>query len=208
MTEDTEKKVTATVAPGAFVTIALHAAQYGTSAVHGILLGSYGKDSSVQISKVCPVCHEPPSKTLVETALSLASALSEDEIVGWYVAPEKVNDDRPGPAALRIVAGLAAATEEPNEPVLLVVNNESLAQCLKGDTEKTQGDVLVALGKDFGQQWLEPLNTTVTDETIALEGARKGYMNDTTKVIDLVEHWESNAKQWLIPDADLAKLLS
>jgi hypothetical protein len=134
---------------------------------------------------------------LIDAALSLVDGV----VVGWYTAPERLEDDRPGAPALRIAASLGGANSD--EPVLLILQNQAVADCLNGDT--TDQHVLKAFGKDFGQQWMEPLNVSLESEVKALEAARQAH---TDKVVlnDLVDHWkgESPTTEWY-PSAAVAK---
>ena len=196
---DDEKKHSVVVSPSALATMMLHAARHGTTAVHGILVGTFS-DDTVQVTTAVPVCHEAPTKPLVDTALAL---VAEDGIVGWYTAPERLQDTRPGAPALRIAASLAS---EKGEPVLMVLQNEAVAESLKGGD--TKEDVVKAFGKDFGQQWMEPLEVTLDKETGALDAARQAYQEQVV-VNDLVDHWEVEATttEWY-PSAAVAKCVA
>lgn len=184
MTED-KKKTTVEVSPESFVSMVLHAGENPTTVVHGLLMGSF-KGDKILVTKAIPVCHETPTKPLLETALGLAGALSEETVVGWYTAPERLTDTHPGPVALRIAANMAT---DKTEPVLIVLDNEGLAACLTGDSSAS---VLKGLGKDFGQQWLEPLSLKVTNESKASAAASSAFKG-AIQVVDLVNHLEDAA---------------
>lgn len=206
MTEESKHR-SVVVSPSALVSMMLHAARHGTTAVHGILLGTFD-DDKVTVTSAIPVCHEAPTKPLVDTALSLVVAAAADEtsIVGWYTAPERVSDVRPGTAALRIVSSLASGNKNQGEPVLCVLQNESLAKCLKGSSEGG-ADVIKAYGKDFGQQWLEPLKTVVTEETNAVNAAREARRQDIL-INDFVDHLEADTASAIwYPNPDVEKLV-
>jgi hypothetical protein len=140
------------------------------------------------VTSAVPVCHEAPTKPLVETALAFVG----DGVVGWYTAPERLQDKHPGAPALRIAASLGSSVE--NEPVLIVLQNEAVAECFKGGK---YADVMKAFGKNFGQQWMEPLEVRLLKETSALEAARQAH-KDEIVLNDLVDHWEgeSAAVEW------------
>jgi guanine deaminase len=193
-----EKKLPVVVEPQAFVAMLLHAAVHSTTVVHGILLGRFTSEKVI-VTKALPVCHEVPTKPLVETALSLAVAGGGDDqvVVGWYTSPERWNDTSPGPAALRIAAGLATSN---GEPVLIVLNNECVAKCLRGDDTSTS-TVLIGLGKDFGQQWLAPLSVSITNDSKAKTAAAAAYKDKEEIVQDLVDHWETFSGTWFTNDA-------
>lgn len=189
------KKSSVRVSPGAFVSMIMHATQHGTTAVHGVLLGSISSpDNVVTVDQAIAICHETPTKPLIDTALALVQASTEQSIVGWYTAPERLQDQRPGPAALRIVASLAAAATDGEEPVLVVLQNEPLSQIARG--YKAASPAVQAFGKDFGQQWLEPLEVNITKEADAASAAQQAY-KEAIPVPDLVDHWESSNVEWL-----------
>jgi hypothetical protein len=195
-----DKKITTLLSPEAFVAMLLHAANNGTTVVHGILIGSFSS-GKVTITKAIPVCHETPTKPLVETALALVAASTDEDIVGWYTAPEHLADTKPGPTALRIAANLATESED---SVLLLISNEGLGQCLRGD--KTRSSVITALGRDFNEQWLEPLELNMTEEGKAMEAAKAAF-SAKLDVPDLVDHWDHSTSTWFTNDP-LAKLVA
>lgn len=191
-----DKKHNVVISPLALATMLLHAAKHGTTCVHGILVGSFSA-GTVRVTSAVPVCHEAPTKPLVDTSLALVDGV----VVGWYTAPERLQDTRPGAPALRIAASLANNTQ--GEPVLLVLQNQAMADCLSGETATT--DVVKAYGKDFGKQWMEPLDLSLESEVKALEAARHAHKENVV-LNDLVDHWEgeSAATDWY-PSAAVAK---
>ena len=191
-----DKKHIVVVSPLALTTMLVHAGRNGAACVHGILVGTFSADT-VRVTGAIPVCHEAPTKPLVDTALNLVDGV----VVGWYTAPERLQDEKPGAPALRIAASLAANTQ--GEPVLMVLQSEAVAECLGGDTTKTE--VVKVYGKDFGQQWMESLELLVESEVKALEAARQAH-KDKVVLHDLVDHWEgdSAAADWF-PNAAIAK---
>lgn len=200
-----------TVSAEAMLVMGLHAVQNSTTVVHGALLGTYSNKNAVQVTQAVPICHEAPTKPLIETGLALAATMAKKDavVVGWYTSPATMDDTAAGPAALRIVAGLAN-TDEPQQPVLLVINNRVLADSL-GQQTTTGSSVLVsAYGKDFGQQWQEPLECTIEEEVKVVEGLGK-CVADKDKLqsvgMDLVSHWETQSKDWLASEQQLSALL-
>jgi hypothetical protein len=199
-----DKKDSVTVAPEVFLVMAGHASSHPACAVHGVLVGSRTQPDGgrVDVVDAYPVCHETPTKTLVETAVSLVlSALEGDNnkksVVGWYTAPELLGDKKAGPVALRVVASLASVGAG-GEPVLLVVDNESIVQ-LSSSSEKeeveekvTASGAVQAYGKDFGMQWMEQLDTVVLEDGVATAGWKSLLASNVT-VRDLVDHWEGGA---------------
>ena len=207
MVERSNKKESVTLAPQVFALIAAHAASHPTSAVHGILVGSRNGDQ-VTIADAFPVCHENPTRTLVETALSLVQSIIEGKnqtIVGWFTAPELLHETKPGPVALRIVANLAAAMDSngEGEPVLLVLNNQSILKLLATDEKDSSmkaSQTIQAFGKDFGMQWMEPIeNLSIEDESRSTKAVMSMLKqeNDSHVVNDLVDHWDQGAtSEW------------
>lgn len=180
-----EKKHGVVVSPSALVTMMLHAAHHGMTAVHGILLGTFSGDNKVEVTSAVPVCHEAPTKPLIDTALALVGSMG---VVGWYTAPERLLDTRPGAPALRIAASLASSLKD--EPILIVLQNEAVSACL-GKGEGT-ADLIKAYGKDFGQQWMEPLELAIEKESGALEAAKQAH-SEKIIVNDLVDQFEGES---------------
>jgi|UPI000581A15F hypothetical protein len=190
---------TVNVAPKAFCAMALHAATYKNSSVHGILLGSSTKGVIV-VEDAVPVSHGAPTKPLVEISLGLVQAKSDHTIVGWYTAPELFSDSRPGPVALRMTANLATGTIE---PTLIVLQNGPLSKCLGGEG-KADG-VLQAFGKDFGQQYLESVETAVQDGPKASRAVQEAF-KDSTKLEDLEDHLKGPQHASWYPSSALSNL--
>jgi hypothetical protein len=184
-----EGKDSVIVAPKAFLLMAMHAAGHSTSSVHGILVGSRS-GNKVEVSDAFPVCHETPTKPLVETALALVQShldgsSTPSNIIGWYTAPEILGDDQPGPVALRIASNLA---DKSGEPVLLMIKNEGLGQLVKG-TETPASTAIQAFGKNFGKQWMDPLKVTVLEEA-AVTKAIIELHSKRVLIDDLNDHWK------------------
>jgi Uncharacterised protein family (UPF0172) len=195
---DAKSKSNVDVAPEAFVAMVLHAAQNPTTVVHGLLMGTF-KGNTVHVIKAIPVCHETPTTPLLETALGLAGAVLEESCVGWYTAPERLGDTQPGPVALRIASNMA--TIDNAEPVLIVLDNEGLVACLKGESTP---NVMKALGKDFGQQWMEPLALKVISEPKARAAAKSAFA-EGIQVVDLANHMDDESFPDWISNAALTK---
>jgi hypothetical protein len=213
---DKGDKDSVTISPEVFALMAAHAASHPTTAIHGVLIGNRNSSTNkVDVTDAFPICHENPTKPLVETALALVQSNLEGQqlkdndkkscIVGWYTAPELLYETKPGPVALRIVAGLAAASSENNdscsssssgEPVLLVLNNELIVNLLAEKEKVAASKVVQAYGKDFGLQWMEPLDLIVSNESGAVK-AVSAIFNKEVNVNDLVDHWdEGGSSEW------------
>ena len=202
---DKGNKDSVIISPEVFALMVAHAASHPTTAIHGVLIGNRNSSTNkVDVTDAFPICHENPTKPLVETALALVQSNLEGQqqkdtdkkscIVGWYTAPELLYEKKPGPVALRIVAGLAAASSE--EPVLLVLNNEVIVTLLAEQEKVVASKVVQAYGKDFGLQWMEPLDLTVSNESGAVK-AVSAIFNEKVNVNDLVDHWDEGASsEW------------
>ena len=214
---DKGNKDSVTISPEVFALMAAHAASHPTTAIHGVLIGNRNSNTNkVDVTDAFPICHENPTKPLVETAFALVQSNLEGQqqkdndkkscIVGWYTAPELLYETKPGPVALRIVAGLAAASSGDDdcsssssslgEPVLLVLNNELIVNLLAEKEKVAASKVVQAYGKDFGLQWMEPLDLTVSNESGAAK-AVSAIFNEKVNVNDLIDHWDEGASsEW------------
>jgi Uncharacterised protein family (UPF0172) len=183
-----------TVQPQAAVSIALHAVRHKYCSVHGILLGRCEKEAMI-VTDAVPVSHGAPSLPLVETALGILqkSMNKSDMIVGWYTAPMLLEDTKPGPVALRMAANLATAAVE---PVLLVVQNAALAAVVKGSADSTTQSALKALGRDFGNQWLDPIQTVMEKPSETAKAIQQAVEQGIV-LPDLIDHFEdSESSSW------------
>mmetsp|Transcript_29977 Transcript_29977/g.30465 ORF Transcript_29977/g.30465 Transcript_29977/m.30465 type:complete len:219 (-) Transcript_29977:1721-2377(-) len=208
---DEGNKDSVTISPEVFALLVAHAASHPTTTVHGVLIGNRSKSNNkVDVTDAFPICHENPTRPLVETALALVQSNLEEEetnnkyIVGWFTAPELLYETKPGPVALRIVASLAAASSSRNdpssfsgEPVLLSLHNETIVNIL-AEKDSVASKVIQAYGKDFGMQWMEPLDLTVLNESVAVK-AVTDIINGKVNINDLVDHWDKGASsEWTL----------
>jgi len=202
---DDGNKDSVTISPEVFALLVAHAASHPTTTVHGVLIGNR-KSNKVDVTDAFPICHENPTRPLVETALALVQSNLEGEtnkyIVGWFTAPELLYETKPGPVALRIVASLAASSRgnsssSSGEPVLLSLNNEKIVNIL-AEKESLASKAVQAYGKDFGMQWMEPLDLTVSNESAAVK-AVTDIFNEKFNINDLVDHWDEGASsEWTL----------
>jgi hypothetical protein len=182
------KKLTqkVSVEPLALVSITQHAASHKYEAIHGLLVGTVAGDHHVVVQNAVPVCHGTPTRPLVETAIGLIQTKTDNTIVGWYTAPALLHDTKAGPVALRMAANLET---DRLEPVLLVLQNDNLVACRKG--EGNTDKLLEAFGKDdLGGQWVRPLECTVKDASSAMEQMKTGSQQT---IHDLVDHLQGSA---------------
>ncbi|KAG7350881.1 UPF0172 domain containing protein [Nitzschia inconspicua] len=174
-----------------------HAFSHRTTPIHGALIGK-ASETKVEITDAFPICHETPTKFLIESSLSLVQSTLDGntdkspEIVGWYTAPELTHPGesaKQSPVALRVVAGLMSTSL--SHPVLLALNNGTILEVLNG--QKDPQTVVSVFGKDFGNQWMEKLDHKLMDP----EKAVKSIAACAFDVKDLTDHWNAGAaSEW------------
>jgi Uncharacterised protein family (UPF0172) len=225
-----------TVTPQAALAIALHCRRHAKDSVHGLLLGSVVSSSdsnsnsnsisTVTVQEAVPVTHGAPTAPVVETALGLLAHSSSTNsakniIVGWYTAPALLIDTRPGPLALRMVANLAAAaagTSSSNtlDPILLVVQNEALANVVRDAKSVTKTSkhlpFLKSFGRDSGNQWLKPIATTNMEQMDLVAAAIQTANEQSIVLSDLIDYFEecssSPSKAVWFPNDKVAALVA
>lgn len=188
------------MSPLAFTMIAMHSSSYPTKQVHGVLIGSSKGSNVLNVTDALPICHESPTKPLVEAALAISmSSLdgsSSSKIVGWYSVPELIGDEKPSAADLRIVAGLEGVVE--TTPILVTVSKSALEK-LASSSGRGGGEeqLLAAYGKDFGKQWKEKLPASISSKESATKVAQAASASGEKCVYDLVDHWlDSSSREW------------
>ena len=148
------------------IKMALHATKYGYSTpIHGIVLGNKTDDNELEIVDVVPVCHEVPTKPIVDMSLRLTDAYLQQRlhpglgdregigdfgrcksanIIGWYTANAQTSNDGedevPNAPACRIVSSLADSASDNDEGgnndfVLLLVSTPKLVFAIKNRAE-------------------------------------------------------------------------
>lgn len=153
--------------------MALHSARHGFSnPIHGIVLGrrrSSADDShsssSLEVVDVIPVCHEVPTKPIVDMALRLADAhlqLSNKEegvgggdklqIVGWYTANSVASDSEelvPNVSACRIASSMAESSSNDGF-VLLLLSVSHMVTLLdsKGNSSNNNTSICAVFERD------------------------------------------------------------
>ena len=217
---------TIVVGPMAHTKMLLHACQNPYSQVHGVLLGSFGTQTSgggagpeLTITDAIPVFHSSPTKPILDMSLQLIEAHTANSgggsgigIVGWYSANERLGDDeRPGPAALRIASGIAAGLDSMGrsppthaEPVAVLVTNRGAVDALGGN-ESGVVDLKV-FGRDRvnRQQWIKmyaphhikysPTCKKVVREACAEEAEIGGTSSATIRIYDFEDHLDGGAE--------------
>ena len=92
------------------------------------------------------------------------------------------------------------------DPVLLVLRNSEVAKALAGETGIAASTIVTAYGKDFGQQWMEPLTLEIDKELNATSLARKAYQKGVV-LHDLVDHLEDPMSSEWHPNSSFVKLV-
>jgi hypothetical protein len=138
--------------------MALHSVKHGFSnPIHGIVLGKKSDDDNadlLEIVDVIPVCHEVPTKPIVDMALRLADAHLQQQrgaeknnltIIGWYTSNASTSyDETPNLSACRVASSMSSSDngEEGGNFILVLV---------------TTSGILAAVSKDSSDSSLSPL---------------------------------------------------
>ena len=157
--------------------MALHAIRRGLSTpIHGIVLGRTIGEHRLEVTDAIPVCHEVPTKPIVDMALRLTDAylqlkqqqqqqansdeaLKNVRIIGWYTANSSAVmaatdasiEEMPNVSACRITSSLSEnnASEDGNDDfVLVLVSSSGLVDAIRGE-EKSNDPSLSSLCKVF-----------------------------------------------------------
>jgi len=171
--------------------MALHSAKHGFSnPIHGIVLGRNTADGgkNLQVVDVVPVCHEVPTKPIVDMALRLTDAylhlhqkkgmLGGVKIVGWYTANSDGEDggELPNPSACRIASSVAENINTNNEEgnaggdcVLLLVFTSRLVNRIKDVADASSLPICAVFEKDRSRMFTQKVDdsriTTTTTHT-------------------------------------------
>lgn len=205
------------VAPKAFVMMALHGVRHRHESVHGLLLGRQDNQRCIiTVEDAVPVSHGAPTVPIVEAAIGMIQARLEGisdssgswTIVGWYTAPMLLDDNKASPPALRMAANLATGSDGSSkmDPVLLVLNNATVAGFLN-NWKSTGDNPIQGYGRDFGDQWLEPVSTILAKHSGGFVGtiASKAFSNGTL-VNDLVDHLDGLPASSWYPNDEVSAL--
>ncbi|KAL7521060.1 hypothetical protein ACHAWX_005751 [Stephanocyclus meneghinianus] len=124
--------------------MALHSARHGFSnPIHGILLGQRSA-SLLEVTDALPVCHEVPTKPIVDMALRFADIYLQQkkeslEIVGWYTANSTVTssfeEEIPNVSACRVVSSMSEQMDNTEAIVLVLLSAMGVVSTLD-ETEK------------------------------------------------------------------------
>ena len=197
MTSEDKPVAKVIVKPEAFCAMSTHAANYPNDEIHGVLLGKF-EDKTSTVYESVPVAHGPPTRPLAELALGLIPSLTEYDIIGWYTAPMLLEDTKPSPVALRVASSLKSGSIE---PTLILLKNEAIATCLKGGSAS---ESLQALGKDFADQYLDEIETTI-EKSETLSKAAQSCKE--ISVIDFSEHLDKPTHAEWFPNKELKRII-
>ncbi|KAK1749130.1 MPN domain-containing protein [Skeletonema marinoi] len=128
--------------------MALHSAKHGLSnPIHGIVIGKRsGDDNNVlEIVDAIPVCHEVPTKPIVDMALRLVDAHLQQQggddltIIGWYTSnASTLDDDTPNLSACRIASSMSDNCQDGGDNFILVlVTTSGLLAAVSKDSDSS-----------------------------------------------------------------------
>lgn len=163
----------------------LHAIKNPNSQIGGILLGT--EDGVV--TDVLPVCHNAPTKPILDWAFRMAEVYGVGSVMGWYTSNERLEDSQPNQASLRIMQSISGRNVD-TEPVLVAIDNVKFGKYLVGQ-EKSSFDVY---GRDARKHWLRPLSLELEERD---EFASK-ILDSQVNLYDFEDHLESVGKEQLI----------
>lgn len=185
------------ISPLALSLIARHSRTYRTAQVHGILLGKW-QDGKGQVLDAIPVCHEAPTKTLVESALALYLSINQldcsaSNVIGWYTVPELIGDQMTCPAAQKVVASMGNISDK----TILVTFSKNGVDNFSLSYDKLDKNTLRAFGKGLGMTWNQELRVAISEETTVMKELITSMENENP--CDLVDHWRFPASnEWPI----------
>jgi hypothetical protein len=186
--------------PLALAMIAMHSRKYRTAQVHGLLIGALD-DGKVRVCDTIPICHEAPTKSIVESATNVAFSIIQAEttskhVVGWYTVPELFGEDNPGAAALRIVASLENVIPK---AILVSISKTGVDNFTEAVDGGLYDEHVKAYGKDFGMQWQERLAAVIEPVDSQEIKALRACIDDE-QFCDLTDHWLSPSRsEWPKP---------
>lgn len=130
--------------------MALHTTKHGFSnPIHGIVVGRKSSNTDgdlMEIVDAIPVCHEVPTKPIVDMALRLCDAhlLQQQQegnnqltIIGWYTSnASTVDDETPNLSACRIASSMSDNGDEgDNNFILVLVTTVGIIAALAKDSD-------------------------------------------------------------------------
>lgn len=180
--------------------MALHSAKHGFSnPIHGIIVGkSSGNDGVVEIVDAVPVCHEVPTKPIVDMALRLVDAHLHQQgddnltIIGWYTSNASTSDDEtPNLSACRIASSMADCCQEGGGDnfILVMVTTSGLIAAVSKDSDSSVSPLCRVFQKDaktktFSHEVDSSLITQENDTSYIISKA----MSKEMPIYDFVDH--------------------
>mmetsp|Transcript_8853 Transcript_8853/g.13709 ORF Transcript_8853/g.13709 Transcript_8853/m.13709 type:complete len:218 (+) Transcript_8853:135-788(+) len=180
--------------------MALHSAKHGFSnPIHGIIVGkSSGTDSVVEIIDAVPVCHEVPTKPIVDMALRLVDAHLQQQgdddltIIGWYTSNASTSDDEtPNLSACRIASAMSDCGQGGGGDnfILVMVTTSGLLAAVSKDSDSSLSPLCRVFQKDaktkaFSNEVDSSLVTQENDTSYIISKALSKEM----PIYDFVDH--------------------
>ena len=214
--------------------MALHSIKHGFSnPIHGIVLGktegssSSSSSSSLKIVDVVPVCHEVPTKPIVDMSLRLTDAYLQQQqqqqkgvkIVGWYTANANANasdnnEEMPNGSACKIASSMAeycADADDTNEQFVLLLISTSKLVDYSTTTTTTTSTICTVYEKDTRRTFTQKVDDSrvVKSDNDGKEGLIEKAVilqvddndNNMMEVCDFVDHLENGGVgDWLEND--------
>ena len=178
--------------------MALHSAKHGFSnPIHGLIVGKSGSDGVVEIVDAVPVCHEVPTKPIVDMALRLVDAHLQQQgdenlaIIGWYTSNASTSDDEtPNLSACRIASSMSDCCQEGlgDSFILVMVTTTGLLAAVSKDSDSSSALCRVfqkdAKTKTFSSEVDSSLITQENDTSYIISKA----MSKEMPIYDFVDH--------------------
>ena len=202
----------------------LHSAKHGFSnPIHGIVIGkkSSSGDDMLEIVDAIPVCHEVPTKPIVDMALRLCDAHLQQQnnndmtIIGWYTSNASTSDDEmPNLSACRIASSMSDNGEEGDNFILVLVTTTGIvsATVSKGDSAEDSASSSPACRVFQKDTKSKTFSQEVDSSLISYENASKDIIaiafSKGLPIYDYVDHISSYGRDddwkdmdWITNDA-------
>ncbi len=179
--------------------MALHSAKHGfSSPIHGIVVGkkSDGNDV-VEIVDAIPVCHEVPTKPIVDMALRLVDAHLQQQgekdltIIGWYTSnASTLEDEAPNSSACRIASSMSDNCQEGGDNFILVmITTSGLLAAVSKDSDSSLSPLCRVFQKDAKTKTFsyEVDSSCITQENDTAYIISKALSKDMP-IYDFVDH--------------------
>lgn len=202
---------------GAYLVSLLHALKYPANTVNGVLLGSFEKDGTVQVSQALPLLHSHVALApMMDAALALIDEhcqAAKVKIVGYYHANANHHHKAPSPVAVRIADKLHDVVRQESkgaEPCLLMIDNLQLERM---GALMASGEASEELCKTLGMTLYTKRNNGVWEvasgATLDIDGASSGApqarlvelvaKGSVQEVVDFDNHIDDSSRPWLTP---------